>query len=133
MQILRLSVSKEPGNGTSFIGEEMDTTYYAFSLKWIKRRGLDPKELHVIEVKGDSMESKLKHGDLILVDYSDIKPSDGSANVVRVMDDLVVKHVQPIGGEAIELISANSTYPPRELKPRDIEIMGRVVASMHEW
>ena len=133
----RYTVSASAGNGDSFVSEPMDITYYAFSLQWIKRRGLDPKELQIIEVKGDSMEPKLIEGDLILIDRSNTKPMDGKAYVVRVWDDLVVKYVQIIGRSAISLLSANSLYPPRELKlpldERDFQIMGQVVASMHEW
>jgi len=59
----------------------MDITYYAFSLQWIKRRGLDPKELQIIEVKGDSMEPKLWDGDLILIDRAQKEPKDGKSFV----------------------------------------------------
>lgn len=137
VQIPRYTVSASAGNGSSFVGDEMDITYYAFNIQWIKRRGLDPKELQIIEVKGDSMEPKLWDGDLILIDRSQNAPKDGKSFVVRVWDEFVVKHVQIIGQSAISLISANSVYPPRELKlpldERDFQIIGQVVASMHEW
>lgn len=137
VQIPRYSVSAEAGNSGSFVSDPLDITYYAFSLQWIKRRGLDPKELQIIEVKGDSMEPKLREGDLILIDRSRVEPRDGKSFVVRVWDDLVVKHIQIIGQSAISLVSANSVYPPRELKlpldERDFQIIGQVVASMHEW
>ncbi len=137
VQIPRYTVSASAGNGDSFVSEPMDITYYAFSLQWIKRRGLDPKELQIIEVKGDSMEPKLWDGDLILIDRSQKDPKDGRAFVVRVWDEFVVKKVQITGQSAISLISANSEYPPQELKlpldERDFQIIGQVVASMHEW
>jgi len=61
----------------------------------------------------------------------------GKSFVVRVWDEFVVKHVQIIGRSAISLISANSVYPPRELKlaldDHDFQIIDQVVASMHEW
>lgn len=137
VQIPRYSVSAEAGNSGSFVSDPLDITYYAFSLQWIKRRGLDPKELQIIEVKGDSMEPKLWEGDLILIDRSQTDPKDGKAFVVRVWDEFVVKHVQIIGQSAISLLSANTVYPPRELKlpldDRDFQIIGQVVASMHEW
>lgn len=137
VQIPRYTVSASAGNGDSFVSEPMDITYYAFSLQWIKRRGLDPKELQIIEVKGDSMEPKLWDGDLILIDRTQNEPRDGRAFVVRVWDEFVVKKVQITGQSGISLISANSEYPPRELKlpldDRDFQIIGQVVASMHEW
>lgn len=137
VQIPRYTVSAEAGNSGSYISDPVDVTYYAFSLQWIKRRGLDPKELQIIEVRGDSMEPKLWEGDLILIDRSQKDPKDGKAFVVRVWDEFVVKHVQIIGQSAISLHSANTLYPPRELPypldDRDFQIIGQVVASMHEW
>lgn len=137
VQIPRYTVSATAGNNGSFVSEPMDITYYAFNLQWIKRRGLNPKELQIVEVKGDSMEPKLWDGDLILIDRAQNEPRDGKSFVVRVWDEFVVKHVQIIGHSAISLVSANSTYPPRELKlpldERDFQIIGQVVASMHEW
>lgn len=133
----RYTVSASAGNGSSFVSNEMDVTHYAFNIQWIKKRGLDPKSLHIIQVKGDSMEPKLHEGDLIMLDQSQTEPADGKMFVVRVRDDLVVKHIQLTGKETISLISANPVYPARNLTlPLDesnFQIIGRVVASMHEW
>lgn len=133
----KYTVSASAGNGGSFVADPLEVSYYAFNLQWIKRRGLDPSQLHIVTVKGDSMEPKLQHGDLILVDRAQATPSDGSTYVVRIWDELVVKHIQRTGPESISLISSNKVYPPRELElpldDRNFEIVGRVVASMHEW
>jgi len=137
--IPRYTVSASAGHGDSFIGDPMDVTYYAFSLQWIKRRHLDPDMLHIVQVKGDSMEPTLSNGDLILVDRAQAEPSDGKTFVVRIWDELVVKNIQRVAKDTISLISANTIYPPREISEQelgptaDIEIVGRVVASMHEW
>lgn len=133
----RYSVSAAAGNGGSFAGDYLDVTYYAFNLEWIKRRGLDRHMLNVIEVRGDSMEPKLAAGDLILIDRAQSSPSDGSTYVIRLGDELVVKSIQRLGRDKIALISANTFYPPREVdlpgNVADFQIIGRVVASMHEW
>ncbi|WP_093742099.1 XRE family transcriptional regulator [Sulfitobacter delicatus] len=133
----KYTVSASAGNGGSFVSDPLEITHYAFQESWIKGKGLDPKMLHIVRVKGDSMEPKLIDGDLILVDRAQAMPSDGSTYVVRIWDELVVKHVQRTGKDSISLISANKVYPPRELDlPLDeasFEIIGRVVASMHEW
>lgn len=64
-------------------------------------------------------------------------PKDGKAFVVRVWDDLVVKHIQLTGQSTISRLRANSLYPPRARKlpldEQDFEIIGQVVTSMHEW
>lgn len=133
----RYSVSAQAGNGGSFAGDYLDVTYYAFNVEWIKRRGLDRHMLNVIEVRGDSMEPKLAAGDLILIDRAQSSPSDGSTYVIRLGDELVVKSIQRLGRDKIALISANTFYPPREVdlpgNVADFQIIGRVVASMHEW
>lgn len=133
----KFTVSASAGNGGSFVADPLEVSYYAFNLQWIKRRGLDPSQLHIVTVKGDSMEPKLQHGDLILVDRAQATPSDGSTYVVRIWDELVVKHVQRTGPESISLLSSNKVYPPNELElpldDRNFEIVGKVVASMHEW
>lgn len=83
------------------------------------------------------MEPKLYQGDLILVDRFQTTPADGKTFVVCVGDERLVKHIQRTGAKEISLISANRVYPARELElPLDentFEIIGRVVASMHEW
>ncbi|MCL6285580.1 S24 family peptidase [Ruegeria sp. 2012CJ41-6] len=135
----RYTVSASGGDGDSYLGDAMDVTFYAFNLQWIKRRNLDPDNLHIVEVKGDGMAPTLSEGDLILVDRAQAEPADGKAFVIRISEELVVKNIQRVGKDTISLVSANMIYPPREIAaddmgPRaDIEIVGRVVASMHEW
>ena len=137
--IPRFSIEASAGPGTAAESEET-TGFYAFNQKWLARRGLNPANLAVIAVRGDSMEPKLAEGDLILIDRAQRQIADGRAFVLRIDSDLLVKHIQRIGPGTISLISANRLYPPREVAIADldgdcnqIEIIGRVVASMHEW
>jgi len=138
VQIPRYSVSASAGNSAAVVSGELEVSYYAFSEDWINRRGLDAKELQIVNVRGDSMEPTLYDGDLILLDRTQRHPADGQTFVVRLWDEHVVKHVQRVGEKTISLISANKVYPPREVElvagnDTDFEIIGRVVASMHEW
>lgn len=137
--IPRFAVEAAAGDGAAAENEET-TGFYAFNKKWLARKGLNPANLAVISVRGDSMEPRLAEGDLILIDRAQRRIADGRAFVVRLGTDLVVKHIQRVGPGAISLISANRLYPPREVAIADldsdcqqIEIIGRVVASMHEW
>jgi len=119
------------------VDEETQTGFYAFNRRWLDRRQLNQKSLAVIAVRGDSMEPKLSDGDLILVDRVQRQIADGIAYVLRLGSDLLVKYVQRIGPDRVSLISENRRYPPREIAAKDtggdVEIIGRVVASMHEW
>lgn len=138
VKVPRYTVSATAGNGGSFASDFLEVTHYAFSREWIDRRQLDPAQLQIINVRGDSMEPVLSDGDLILLDRSQQRPSDGGTFVVRIWDEHVVKHIQRTGENTISLISANKVYPPREIEllegdDRDFAIIGRVVASMHQW
>ena len=139
ISVPRYAVEASAGDG-SLPGDEETTGFYAFNRKWLARRGLSPANLAVISVRGDSMEPKLCSGDLILIDRAQRQIADGLAFVVRLGTDLLVKHVQRLGPDSISLISANKLYPPREIalsalgdQAGQIEVVGRVVASMHEW
>lgn len=93
--------------------------------------------IELIAVRGDSIEPKLSDGDLILVDRAQRQIADGIAYVLRIDTDLLVQNVQRVRPGVIALLSANAHYPPREINAEgldgEVEIIGRVVASMHEW
>jgi phage repressor protein C with HTH and peptisase S24 domain len=141
IQVPRLSLEASAGPG-ALVDNELQTGFYAFNRKWLARRHLSPENLSVIAVRGDSMEPRLSDGDLILVDRAQKRIADGIAYVLRIDTDLLVKNVQRVRPGVIALLSANALYPPREIEtgsledasPKaEVEIIGRVVASMHEW
>lgn len=135
-QIPRYQVDAAAGHGAT-VEDEAVSGHYAFNRKWLTRRNLNPKNLAVISVRGDSMEPRLRDGDLIVLDKSQTDIADGRAFVLRLGTDLVVKYIQRLGASRISLLSANTFYPPREIDLDKIdgeaEIIGRVVASMQEW
>lgn len=57
--------------------------------------------LHIVRVKGDSMEPKLIDGDLILVDRAQAMPSDGRTYVVRIWE--AVGQARPEDGQGLHL------------------------------
>ncbi|WP_049641791.1 XRE family transcriptional regulator [Candidatus Rhodobacter oscarellae] len=134
--IPRFLVDAAAGDG-ALVDEETQTGFYAFNRSWLTRRKLAPDNLAVISVRGDSMEPKLSDGDLILVDQAQVEIADGITYVIRLGNDLLVKYVQRISPDAVSLLSENNRYPPREISlatiGEDTAIIGRVVASMHEW
>lgn len=135
-QIPRYQVDAAAGHGVT-VEDEAVSGHYAFNRKWLTRRNLNPKNLAVISVRGDSMEPRLRDGDLIVLDKSQTDIADGRAFVLRLGTDLVVKYIQRLGASRIALLSANTFYPPREIDldkiDSDVMIIGRVVASMQEW
>lgn len=132
----RYAVEASAGHG-ALPGDEETTGFYAFNRKWLARRGLNPDRLAIISVKGDSMEPGFCHNDLILVDQAQDQPTDGLVFVFRLGAELFVKHVQRLPDGGMQLISANKLYPPIVVDAgkakNGFQVIGRVVASMHEW
>ncbi len=110
----------------------------AFRRDWINKRGLNSKNLALVDVIGDSMEKVLREGDFVLIDLSQTEIVSGKAYVIRIGDELLVKYVQHLPGGLIQVFSENSTiYPPFTVNSKElgteIFIIGRVVASAHMW
>jgi phage repressor protein C with HTH and peptisase S24 domain len=108
----------------------------AFTAEWLRKRDLQVGNLAVIRVKGSSMEGVLEHGDQLLIDQSDKTPRSGFIYVLRQGDELLVKFCQLLPGGVLRVSSANPNFAPYDVdlsKTADVEIVGRVVAAMHEW
>ena len=94
-------------------------------------KGLDPKNLKLFEVVGDSMQPEYDEGDLAIVDMVNFRGDFikiGGIYVVRVGDVVYVKRVEFLPKGAIRLISLNSKYG--DLYPHkegyEYEILGKV-------
>ncbi len=132
-----LDVKASAGNGTLNAPEaEYAVQGLAFSRAWINRRGLNPQQLKVIEVRGASMDGVLSDGDRVLIDLADTRPRSGYVYVLRQGDELLVKFCQLLPGGVLRVSSANQQYASYDVQlsdTSDVQIVGRVVASMHEW
>ncbi|MDR3370692.1 LexA family transcriptional regulator [Rhodoferax sp.] len=107
-----------------------------FSRRWLNKRGLSPANLRVIDVSGESMSGKLSDGDKVLIDLGQTLPKSGYAYVLRQDDELLVKYCQLLPEGILRLSSENPNFPPYDInlaKSQDVSILGRVVASTHEW
>lgn len=107
-----------------------------FRRSWLSKKSLQPNNLRVIDVVGDSMAGKLEDGDQVLIDMSQTTPRNGIAYVLLQGEDLLVKYAQLLPHGVLRLSSENQTYKPYDVdlaKESDVSILGRVVASTHEW
>lgn len=135
VSISSFSTEASAGHGSAIASEDA-TGQYAFKREWLDQRGLKPSKLSVISVLGDSMEPDLYNGDLILIDHATTDLAESHIYAVRFSDALYVKRVQHLPGNKVHLISSNRSYPPIEIPHPEadgVQIIGRVVASMHEW
>lgn len=131
--IPRYSVRASTGFGNSVFDEGV-THSFAFRRDWLQKKGLKEDDLSIIAIQGDSMTPVLQEGDLVLLDASDTEIKSGKAYVVQVDSELVVKYVQRLPGDKIQLSSENQKYPPFTVDGiSNVDIVGRVVCSSHEW
>lgn len=132
-----LNVKASAGGGAiNEIEAHCEEQGLAFQKSWLDKRRLSYQNLRVIEVKGSSMEPVLTDGDRVLIDLSDKRPRSGYVYVLRQGEELLIKYCQLLPGGVIRVSSANpqfATYDVLLDESPDVEIVGRVVASMHEW
>lgn len=120
------------GPGTLIETEEVKD-FLAFKQDWI--RGVlrvNPNNLRLIYVDGDSMEPTLHHGDLILVNIENHTVVRDGVYVVRFGQAVMVKRLQLLPGGKLKVKSDNEAgYEPFviDLKKlgEEVAIMGRVV------
>ena len=121
----RLALGASAGPGL-LAGEELPIGAFRFGARWLREQGLDPAQLSAIRVQGDSMEATLRDGDEILVDRTPRPRRDG-IHVVRAGDALLVKRLDTGRPGVIALVSDNPAYRTLELKPEEVDVIGRVV------
>ena len=133
--IPRYKVAASAGPGAHNC-HEAETHGLCFRRSWIDKKRLQAGNLKVIDVSGDSMMPKLIDGDQVLIDVAQTAPKSGFAYVLRQGDELLVKYAQLLPNAILRLSSENQTYKPYDVdlsKESDVSILGRVVASTHEW
>lgn len=106
--------------------------FLAFRKAWIKRNGLNAKELVALNTDGDSMLPTIPENATILVDKSKNIAKDGRIYVIRIDDRLYVKRVQWIPTGGLKLISDNAVYESfditrQELEVGNIQVYGQVI------
>ncbi|MDO4878836.1 MAG: helix-turn-helix transcriptional regulator [Neisseria sp.] len=126
----RYDVQASAGHGR-FVENDAPVSTVPFRRDWLEANIGDIDKLSVISVKGDSMEGVLNDGDTILVNHARNTPRDG-LYVLRINDNLLVKRLQIMPGNIINVISANEAYPAFEIDLNrltdDVAVIGRV-----EW
>lgn len=128
--IPRYNVKAAAGHGSA-LGDQRPPLAMAFRRYWVDNvLGVNPTDLAVIAVKGDSMEGVLSDRDVILVNQAECRPGTG-LYVLRMDGELFVKRIQRLPEGMLEISSANEAYRPFTIStlspPSDFEIIGRVV------
>lgn len=117
------------GHG-SIAGDEAPTRELAFRRKWLRFRGFNENDLALVFAKGDSMEPTISDNETVMVDTSNQQLRDGHIYVIRNGDHLLVKRIQTLWNDGVQLLSDNKEYPPQEISSADLEnleVIGKVV------
>lgn len=135
-EIPHYNVQAAAGAGKLADGEET-LKPLSFRRDWLNSRHLSPANLVIVGVSGDSMEPHLKDKDLVLVDRAQTEITSGKTYVLRLDGHLLVKNLQLVPHGLVQVASYNPGFPPYQVdladESIDISVIGRVVASMHEW
>lgn len=133
--VSRLELEASAGCG-AIVGEEKSAGVIGFDQSWLRRHGLNPETLSIIDVKGESMAPTLLNGDTIMVDRSDgaSRLREG-VYVLRLEDMLMVKRIlfpDKGRGEGVTISSDNDDYPSwHGISPDRVDIIGRVIWTAH--
>lgn len=121
-----LDVQASAGAG-AFADTERAMARMRFDPSWLRGLTLNPRNLSVIQVTGDSMAPTLHDGDDILVDRGDRRLRDG-IYVLRLDGALNVKTLLLEPGRKVTVRSDNPAYQSWPSLDRSaIEVIGRVV------
>lgn len=133
--IPRVNVKFSAGAGQIAFEVEQKEQGLAFLWKWIKSKGLNPKNLMSIYVKGDSMYPAIPDGSIVVIDTSK-KELIGTRKVyaIRYGDELKIKRLSKRFDGAWVIESDNPAYRPEVVEGESlahVEIVGKYV--MHSF
>ena len=116
-------------NNRSGVG--MSTAAIAFRHRWIEHYlNADPRQLRVLSVRGEPMETVDEDRDFILINLASRSVS-GGMYALSIDGELVVRHTQRLPGGILEVRGAGDTYPSFTVSlsdmPDGFSVIGRVV------
>jgi phage repressor protein C with HTH and peptisase S24 domain len=116
----------------------------SFRREQLRSMGLQPKNLAILDVKGDSMEPVLANGVQVMIDFSKNQLISDSIYVVGIDNALFIKRLQQIlscennqVATKVRVISENPAYDAFEINlsqaGESFLIIGQVVWSDKQW
>jgi phage repressor protein C with HTH and peptisase S24 domain len=123
-----LSVNGSAGPGAD--AREIDVIdRIPFSRALMRRRGVNPDNVHALTARGDSMAPTIVDGQVVFVDRSIQRVREDAIYLVSIDHDIRIKRIQKGMGGALTLRSDNPNYEAELLSPADAEklrVEGRV-------
>ncbi len=93
----------------------------------------DPKCLKIFKASGDSMETIIEDGDMLLIDTTRLDFNNGGIFLLTINNDWFIKRLRRRLSGELDVISDNSKYPVETFNPDDdieIVIKGRVIKNL---
>ena len=134
VEIDYIHIAPSCGRGTVVL-DEADVTPVRIGKEVIKDiwKVSTPEVLKLFKASGDSMESTIEDGNILLVDTSRTDYHNGGIYVLTINNDWFVKRLRlKINGD-LEIISDNPKYDPEILRPNtdiEINVVGRVIKNL---
>jgi hypothetical protein len=124
----KLAVGASAGAG-ALADEETLAGKVGFDEKWLRKIGVDPAQVSLIRVEGDSMQPTLNDGDDIMVDKAAaLKAIKDGVYVLRMDDTLMVKRLVVAKGKKLSVLSDNAAYSSwSDVDASAVQVIGRVV------
>lgn len=124
----KLAVGASAGAGALAEGEAL-AGKVGFDEAWLRKMGVEPRNVSLIRVEGDSMQPVLSDGDDIMVDKgAALKPLRDGIHVIRIDGVLMVKRLARAPGGRLSVLSDNPAYPSwLDRDPAEVQVVGRVV------
>lgn len=130
IQVPRYDIAASAGGG-AVVHSEQVVDYLAFRPEWVQDSlRVDPRNLALIRVVGDSMEPTMFPDDLVLVDTSQRALAANAIYVLQFMGELLVKRIQSHLDGTVSIISDNTLYAPETVRGENLNslnVVGRVV------
>ena len=133
IEIDYIHINPSCGTGTVVL-DDADVTPVKIGKEIIKDLWkASPENLKLFKASGDSMESTITDGDVLLVDVSRVDFNNGGIFVLTINNEWFVKRLRlRVTGE-LDIISDNTKYETETLKPNsniEIKVVGRVIKNL---
>ena len=134
IEIDHIHINPSCGKGTAVL-DEPEVTPVKLGTQLIQTilKISDPKNLKTFKTSGDSMESIIEDGDLLLVDTGRTDFANGGIFLLTRNNDWFVKRLRKRLSGELDVISDNTKYPVETFKPDDdieIVVKGRVIKNL---
>lgn len=134
IEIDHIHINPSCGKGTVVL-DEAEVTPIKLGTQMIQSvlKISHPHNLKTFKACGDSMESIIEDGDMLLVDTGRTDFNNGGIFLLTINNDWFVKRLRKRLSGELDVISDNTKYPVETFKPYDdieIVVKGRVVKNL---